>query len=253
MAGPPPLNNSLVAAQRTSLQQLELYIANSDWHLRVQIARATGDAELVASRIFKAFEVVRSNSQPRDEVAEVNAAWSELCRNPAITISVIKPILYESVGPEDRDAISRMSLPTVTKENRGVVLSIFVRIARFEFGTNAIAALSDLSASTNTEIAVDAKRSLLVASRENWRAQKTLFDRTRSGGILDWFSDNVLRKGLTRHDVELYLGKGTEGADFAIEYSGTGPRGNTVLRLTFWDDYLIDWRIQKGVSRKGKW
>jgi hypothetical protein len=234
-----------LAPQRATLRDMERYLATSDWHERLKIQQADANGELVFSRIYRAFDVVRTGKVPRDDIQEVDDAWSELLQNPALTIIALKPILFESATKEEMASMSGMSNPPVDDDNRSAVFSILCRIATFETTTNALHALDDLSRNTNATVAQLAKENLSVALEENWRVKKLLYQKTHSGEVLDWFDENVLRKGLSRKDVNLYLGEGTETPDFTVQYRGKTGSGTTLLDLTFWDDYLMKWEFEE--------
>jgi len=237
------VTTATISVLKNASSELEEYLATSDWHKRIKIQNETGQNELIASRIFRAFDLIKIGKAPRDDVSEVDAAWEELLRNPALTVLVLKPVLFESVDRKDRESMSSMPYPPVSDQYRDIVFSVFRRIATFEVTTNAMFAMQELSKSPNAEIAREAKHNLQLALEENWRAKKAIFQATHSGEILNWFADNVFHKGLNRRDIEMYLGKGTEAPDFSIRYTGrVGPQA-VVLKLRFWDDYLVEWKV----------
>lgn len=233
-----------LALQLTTLKDMERYLVTSDWHERLKIQRANAQDELVFSRIFRAFDVIRIGKLPQDDPQEIDAAWNELFRNPALTVIALRPVLFESATKEELTAMSSMSYPPVREGNREIVFSILCRIATFEVTTNALHALDNLSQCTNTEIALRAKRSVSIAQENNWRAKKRLYQDTHSGKILHWFADNVLRRGLSRQEVNLYLGEGIETPSFIVQYRGDRLSGAPSLDLRFWDDYLINWEFE---------
>lgn len=232
---------TIITAQRQSLAELERYLATGDWRIRIRLQEARGQEEIVASRVFAAFSTLVAGIKPNDDHKLVNEAWDELLVNPAVTIAVLKPVVFECTNGF---TYVGDGFPPVSVENRRFYFEICVRIAAFELGSNAVQTLSELCADRDTEVAQEARKYLKGALEKNWRTKKAAYQQTKSADILEWFARNVLHSGLSRADVELYLGRGMEAPDFRVEYSGMRGDGRVALRLQFFDNYLVNWDVQ---------
>lgn len=238
----------VVAAQQMAVVQLQRYQATGDWKKRLAIRDASGLNELVASRIFRAFDVVAIGKKPFDDERFVEAAWDELFANTEMTLAVLHPIVRECVATGERMRMSEMSTPPVSENNLATFFFICRRIAAFEVRSNALQVLTECAASSDTRVAHAAQENLALAVQGNWRAKRAIYDRTKSVEVLQWFADNVLRRGLTRKDVHDYLGEGRDTLSFHLEYVGRRNEQEMVLSLQFFDDYLAEWQIRSAAA-----
>lgn len=234
---------TIIAAQKASLEELERYMLDSDWQKRQRIEESKGPGELVASRIFRAFTIVSYGKSPNDDEHIVDVARNVLFENPEMTLAILKPIVFESATKEQMARMSEGSHPRVSEDNTALFFSICRQIAAFEVSSNALQILETFSKCGDDKIENLAQGNLKLAVEENWRAKKAIYEKGKSAEALNWFGENVLRRGLTRHDVEIYMGKGVESPDFQIEYSGHFKGKQFVLQLQYIDSFLNTWRV----------
>jgi len=151
-------SDDFLVAQKKAIEAIEKYVATSDWHIRQDIMNATGYSETVASRIFRGFNVLRTNAKPCDESAIVEAASEEINRNPRYTLYVLEPVLREKMTEADEAKYSGSSYPPVWPDNIDLFFNICVDFALSHDGEFAAKKLEALSKDDDKSIAKKAKK-----------------------------------------------------------------------------------------------
>jgi hypothetical protein len=232
---------SIVQRQQATLRLLADYETSSDWHKRMLIKSATGESEILASRIFRAFEILSRGHAPMDDVSVVQAARDEIYRNATLSLAILHPIVFEKATPEDKTTFANLTYPPVSDENQSLYLQICGDIAAVETNGTAQSILTEFSNSTNAQLAALARLQVKQVSRENWQTMRKSYERTRSPRSLRWLVQHALRKGMTRPEVETYVGGGIENSSFGFDYSAADGDAKSTLELKYWDGILYRW------------
>src|SRR5438552_2772333 len=91
-------NTNLINRQQQTIKILGDYQKTADGHKRKLVHNAVGTSEIIATRIFQAFDTLSGPGIPRDDRTINEAAWEELFRNATMSIATLRPVLFEK-GP----------------------------------------------------------------------------------------------------------------------------------------------------------
>lgn len=237
----PTPERATLRKQMSALHVWGEYERSSNWKLRLEIENAAGLSETIASRIFRAFHVISLGAAPREDHDLVARSWRELDANPAMTISVLYPIVFETSSKEERAAFGDMSDPPVSEEHVSLYLTICSRIACTETNGFALARLENLRASDFSAVSEKVPLYLDYVAGNNWQIHRKRYLEFKSWQDLAWFESEMLRRGLHRKQIEMYLGFGTNMGVTDVYYFATEGRNRFVLKLHYWEDDLWTW------------
>ena len=232
---------SFIQKQEATLRLLDDYIKTSDWHKRVLIMNATGESEILATRIFGAFDILDLGHAPMDDVSIVAAAWNEIYTNAALSLAVLQPIVFERATEEDKTKWANETYLPVSGEKRSLYLQICSYIGQIETNSAAQSILTKFSQSTNAELAAEARTHLERVSQENWHAMRKSYLETKSRPCLQWLAHHALRKGMTKAEAEMYIGAGVANSHAGFDYISVDGGAKSILALNYWDGILYRW------------
>lgn len=229
-------------AQQRTQALLSEYLSTGDWQKRVDIMNARGNAEIGASRIYRAFEILCIGKKPKDDAQFVEEARKEVYRNPEITLVVLKPILSEKLNKTYSLRGYWASPDLEQSAHQSTYLQICCDIAKTETNAFAIHYLVEIERNSDSNLRALAKIYLNQAREDNWTIHQRRFLQTKSPASLKWLANHMLYKGERQEDVESILGKGIRQSDPSIEYSAKDENERRVLKLLYWDGELSEWR-----------
>jgi hypothetical protein len=225
---------------------LRKYLVGADWRDRLTIMKATGTREILASRIYRAFErwVVIIEG---DHVG-IESAYAELIRNPRLTLVYLRPVLRER--PDTSSAEWRSlgdGYPPAGPEHTDGYLSICCKIAEIEDDGYARGVLQALVNSEDSHVRERASSILTYLETNSIGPRARGYRDLRAWQDLLWIQSNYLRRGMSQGKIESLLGPGAVAEGHAVLYgatSDTGERGT--LRLNYYEGWLDSWEWTKG-------
>jgi hypothetical protein len=231
--------------QAETFDELQRYLSTSDWKLRKEIAEADGEAEILASRIFRAFDAYCIKGISYEEKRE---SEKELERNPKLTLSLLRPILKERMTEEEMQKHGGASYPPVDPSHVDTYFNFCIRFAAVEHDGYAMDVLSQLCNDRDSEISEKALESIRFVNEEwNYRFKSELYKKRKNGDALKWLAKHYLSahkvSGLSLPDVEDVLGP----ADYPNSlvwiglYDGVSGTTKRHLRLSFFDGQFESW------------
>ena|GEM_PF-7073790 len=154
--------------QAITFKALENYLRTANPEKRIQVMAAKGASEILATRIYNAFELSANKlaSKIDDLRNQRDAAWGELHRNPELTITLLWPIVKENAGKK-AELTDVYVIPP--EEKISLYISLCLNFALTEDGTFAYNKLLELSHHQDKIIADYAKSELEIYSKSNWK------------------------------------------------------------------------------------
>lgn len=182
--------DNLVNPQKTTYKLLEQYLNTRNSAKRIQVKEAKGSAEILASRIYRAFDFM-TNELARKQSSRciVDAAQTELYRNPDLTIFLLWPVINEG----NRDAIKDDDRYSTSPEEKiAIYIGLCERFAAVEDNAIAYGRLLKLSNHSSKIISDKAKQSLNSLEENNWKKISERYRRESREEDLRWLVDEYL-------------------------------------------------------------
>jgi hypothetical protein len=235
-----------------TLAVLERYLATADWRDRMRVADAEGEDEILASRIFRAFDVyVRmkpgflvSGEAEGGAGRCLKEARPELLRNPHLSLLWLRPVVDE-VPPDVRDGLGDYVLSRTGLQYCEHYLCLCTEIGMVEEDGKAREVLRELTGHSNEMVRKSAQGALLYLEEVNIFNVGRRYRESQASEDLHWVSDYYLREGLPRPKVERHLGPGRMVNSYTVLYegkrTGRGRPGPGALRLEYHDGRLNVW------------
>lgn len=235
------IDTEFKAAQQRTQVLLNEYLSTGDWQKRVDIMNASGNAEIGASRIFRAFNILSIGKKPKDDANYLEEARKEIYRNPKITLVVLKPILSEKLNKANSLRGYWASADLEQSAHQSTYLQICCDIAQTETNAFATQILEEIVRNSDSNLLALAKIYLKQAREENWGIHQQRFLQTKSPTSLSWLANHMLNKGMRQEVIESIFGMGIRQTDSSIEYSAEDENERRVLKLFYWDGELSTW------------
>jgi hypothetical protein len=214
--------------QLATYRDFESYLLTADPAKRKKVQEAAGPAEIVPSRIFRAFDEICTKGNRYDDPSFKQDARSELSRNPAMTIMALAPIVREERDDGDPFAEDRTS----------IYLCLCYEIAAVETNGCAKDALAELSKSSRIRVARKCRSMLEDLKNDNYIAMSTAYTTNGERKALYWIDEHCLRKGMQRTEVEALLGPGQATGQSAAAYKARDWAAGNYLIVHYWDNVL---------------
>lgn len=228
-------SDSLITAQEKTLRLLQEYLQTGSPEKRRAVQNATGDAEILASRIFRWFETFGRRRGIWNSWESEQLARQCLLANPRLTLLVLQPVLLEN--PNDPEDDIWILGP------HGAYFSLCAMVASIEEDGFALDLLNHIAGTARGDVAKGAADMRdFVVSTENYRLKSKSYKESKRWKDLEWLGDNKLKAGMTVSQVEEIIGKEDFAGGGICAYAGKMNDGKVYyLWMTFWDGSLVAW------------
>ena len=238
--------NSLAWAETKSPSTVDIfknYLDSKDWKLRVQVRQAKGSQEIIQSRIYKAFDIVRKKGAPFGVTEIKENAWHELNRNPKLTVDTLYPMLFEKLTSEEIEKSKLETYPEVSQKSKDIIFNIFYNIAIKETNPYASVVLEKLTKVDEKYISESAVSCLETVMEEHWSNKLKKYKETKDFRYLYWLEKNMLTILQSEKEVSNFLGvpdkiNNNYWIYEPVEY-------DEVLKIKLFDGKLIKWEWLK--------
>lgn len=224
-----------VRGQHASMKLLAEYRETGDPRKREMLEQATGECEILAGRIFRAWRTVTFG---RADSEECDAAWGVLSANTALSLEFLRLLFSECPDGDDGDRLLELDMM------RSTYLGWCLSIAAVEPDGLAGDILEALSRHEDKEVASEASGLLEYVRQDNRDVRSSDYKQFGRYKDLKWLSQRCLPKWMGRADIVDLLGSPALDDGILLVYHGRRdyPRGN-YLWLGLFDSKLLmrDW------------
>jgi hypothetical protein len=199
---------------------------------RRQIREATGTHEILASRVFKSFEVWTAPGFENDDRTQFDRANFELHENLPLSLWVLKPIAYETPV---------LGMETEWEQEVGLYISLCASLAGVEHDDFAHSILAELAKHPNPTVAKYARELLqFVTTEENYVVKSRRYQATQDWQALNWLQQEYLQRGMSRAEIEQTIGKGVDIRPSTSVYVGKLGDGRVKRLFVSYYDGMFD-------------
>lgn len=224
--------------QAATYRLLNEYLATGDPLKRIQIRDAKGLSEIVASRMFRALDILALGAKPHDRDDIVKEARKELRRNPKLSLTVLRGVVTERENFPDY----RSSYSFGPDAYIDLYMNLCAETAQIEADDFAYGILNELTHSQNNDISKNAKLCVALVRRENVEVIGEAYRETQQWKDLMWLVTHYLREGLLQAEIISHFGKGKTVDVSTTSYDALdGPPNVTQLYLHYFDGKLEKW------------
>jgi len=212
------------------------YLNSPTAEKRRQIREATGTQEILASRVYKLFELYGTKGflyAFDDNRIEFDAVRRELHENIHFTLWALKPIVHEPPLPD---------MEFEWEQQASLYISMCAGLASVEHDNFAHSILAELTRHTNPTIAEEAKEMLhFIMTEQNYLVKSRRYKKTQDWLSLNWLESNYFRpRKMTRSEIVAVIGEGIPVGDTTYAYLGKLENGETgYLLVSYYDNLLF--------------
>lgn len=226
-----------------TIDVFKTYLDSKDWKLRVQIRQAHGSQEILQSRIYQAFDIVRKKSAPFGITKIKDNAWHELYRNPILTVDTLYPMLFEKLTPNEIEKSQQETYPEVSQESKDIIFNIFYNIAIKETKPHASSILEKLTKVNDKYLTESAVSCLETVMEDHWSNHLKKYKNTKDFSHLYWLEKNMLKILQSEKEVSQFLGTPDKINNNYWIYEPVGYE--EILKIKLFDEKLIKWEWVK--------
>jgi hypothetical protein len=245
----PPAGDRPIHQWQETNAILERYLATADWRDRLRVADAWGEGEILASRIFRAFDIY-VGLKPGFFVSYeaegglwrcLEEAKSELVRNPHLSLLYLRPIVDE-VPPGEGDGVGDAVLDRTRPQYSEDYLCFCAGIAAVEEDGFAREVLRGLADHNKENVGESARGEVLDLDKFNIFSVGRRYRKGKAWEDLYWVSSHYLKRDLPRSKVEEHLGPGEVIDEHTVVYEGNESGGlSRFVTLKYSGDLLDTW------------
>ncbi len=216
------------------MRLLEDYLRTSDPELREKIELVSGEHEILASKIYRAFWVYVARHQPHEEEMYAERLLEE---NPRLTLTLLRPILREAY-PEESVILEKgdafLHKKDLVEKGKSIYVNLAASFSMIESDGFARGVLDELAQSEDKEIAelAEGLAAFIDQNREHYLLKAEDYRKNKGWNDLQWFKIKYLGSyavsGLTKPDIDKLLGAPdySDGAVYIYWGKRDYPEGN---------------------------
>lgn len=228
--------------QYATLKLLDEYRRTGDPKKREAVEQASGESEILASRVFRAFRMLCFRPHSTEEKA---FAGHVLSANTELSLVLLRLLFAERPDTDDGDRLFELDIM------RSTYLGWCAGIAAIERDGVARGILEELSQHKDKDVASEAKSMLEHIRTNNYVSKSNAYKKLGRWGDLQWLKLRCLRKGMHRADIVEILGTPAFDDGILLAYHGKRdyPKGN-YLWLSLLDTQLLTWEWGQSPSQE---
>ncbi len=232
-----------IEGQRATMKLFEEYRMTGDPRKREAIEQASGQCEILASRVFRAFRILCFRQHSTEEQAFADHVLSA---NTELSLTLLRLLFAERPDTDDGDRLFERDIM------RSTYLGWCAGIAAVERDGVARNILDELSQHKDKDVASEAESMLEYIRMNNYVSKSKTYKKLGRWGDLQWLSLRCLRKGMHRADIVGILGTPAFDNGILLAYHGKRdyPKGN-YLWLGLLDTQLLTWEWGQSPAEEG--
>ena len=231
-----------VEGQRATMKLLEEYRMTGDPRKREAIEQASGESEILATRVFRAFRMLCFRPHSTEEKAFADHVLSA---NTELSLVLLRLLFAERPDTDDGDRLFELDIM------RSTYLGWCAGIAAIERDGVARGILEELSQHEDKDVASEAKSMLEHIRTNNYVSKSNAYKKLGRWGDLQWLNLGCLRKGMHRTDIVEIFGTPAFDDGILLAYHGKRdyPKGN-YLWFSLLDTQLLTWEWGQSPSQE---